>query len=381
MKDALIIGAGFAGATLARKLAEGGYKVRMVETRANIAGNMFDYTDENGIIVQQFGPHIFHTNLTHVFDFLNTFAAFMPYEHKVVGSIDGKMIPIPFNLQSIDLIYDAEMADRLKTKLIDRYGLGKKIPITELKREQDPELHALADFIYHKVFRNYTMKQWGMLPEELDPEVMTRVPVHISYDCRYFQDEIQQMPEGGFTPLFAKMLDHDNIEIQCNQDAKDCLRFAEANEEILVDGQVFDGVVIFTGCVDELFEQKHGALPYRSIDFQFETHSVRQYQEAAVVNYPNEHAFTRITEFKHFTGPVDAAQTTIMYEFSELNGPLPCYPIPHAENESIVKRYQREAAKYKNLHLIGRLAEYKYYNMDQVVHHALQLAERILQDD
>lgn len=378
MKKVVVIGAGFAGATISRKLAEANYEVDIYEKRDHLGGNAYDYLDRSKSYVHKYGPHIFHTNDDKVFEFLSEFTKWFKYEHKVLGFIDDKFVPIPFSLKSMEMLFDNDRASELKKKLINEYGKDKKVTISELRKQDSLDLSELADYVYNKVFLNYTKKQWNLLPEQLGEGVTGRVPVYISYDERYFQDKYQFMPANGYTKLFEKMLDHENIKIHLNCDAISKIEIR--NDKLIFDGKD-DVIVIFTGCIDELFNYKYGDLEYRSLKFEFENLNEESFQEAAVVNYPNNNDFTRITEFKKFTVEnCDSDNTTIVREYPcrYEKGMIPYYPIPLKECEDKYKKYYDESTKISNLYLIGRLAQYKYYNMDLVVKSALDLADKII---
>lgn len=271
MYDSIVIGAGIAGSVTARQLAEkGNQKVLVVEKRDHIGGNCYDRPDDYGILVHEYGPHIFHTNMEDVFAFLSRFTAWNLYEngHQVVANVDGRLIPVPFNLNTLHMVYEKDLADTLEKKLIDAYGEGSRVPIMKLRENPDPQIQAIAQYVYENVFLKYTMKQWGQTPDEISPEVTGRVPVLISYDNRYFQDQYQGVPADSFTEMFARMLDHENITVRTGTDAKDILEFGE--ETIRLEGQEFKGHVIFTGALDELYDCRYGRLPYRSLRFAFE---------------------------------------------------------------------------------------------------------------
>ena len=377
MKKVVIIGAGFAGGTVARLLADKGYEVEIYEEREHVGGNAYDFVDESKSYVHLYGPHIFHTNIQEVYEFLSNYTDWFPYEHKVLGYIDGNFVPIPFSLKSLEMNFPKDKAAKLKKLMIEKYGDGNKVPISKLREEKDKELGELADYVYNKVFLNYTKKQWDMLPEELGDGVTGRVPVYVSYDERYFQDKYQFMPAKGYTELFNNMLNHPNIKITTNKKINDELSFEK--DKILFNNE--EVILIYTGMIDELFNYKYGELEYRSLDFEFETLNKKSFQGAAVVNYPNDNKFTRITEFKKFTVEnCKSNKTTIVREYpcKYEKGKIPYYPIPLQRCEDNYKKYFDESKKYKNLYLIGRLAEYKYYNMDLVIKSAMDLAEKIV---
>ena len=372
----LVVGAGLSGATIARLLADVDCKVTIIDKRETIGGNVYDYVDKNGITVQKYGPHIFHTNIKEVFDFLSQFTEWDVYEHKVLANIYGRLVPVPFNLNSIDKIFSKEEAAELKDVLLKEVGLNNKVPIIELKKHENKKVRSFADFVYKNIFYKYTMKQWGFKPEELGSAVMNRVPVSVSYDDRYFQDEFQYMPKKGFTELVTNILKHKNITLKLGVDCKTLIKIE--NGEILYNGKPFDGKVIYTGAIDDLFDFKFGKLPYRSLKFAFKTKNCPSYQQAAVVNYTTTKRYTRISEFSKFAcGQKD--KTVIVKEYSVpwKNGRIAYYPIPIKENQEHYNKYAEEAAKVKNLYLLGRLANYKYINMDVAVKNAFDLFNSI----
>ena len=378
--DALVIGAGFAGAVTARKLAEeGNRRVLVLERRDHIGGNAYDCKDDAGILIHRYGPHIFHTNDKAVYDYLSRFTPWLDYQHRVVANVHGCLMPVPFNLDSLEIAF-GERAPALAEKLLAAYGAESKVTILDLRQNTDPELKEIADYVYENVFVNYTMKQWGTTPEQIDPNTTARVPVFLSRDDRYFQDPYQGMPANGYTSLFTRLLDHPNITVELNCDALSRLSFSE--EGVKLDGELVPGPVVYTGAVDELFGGRFGALPYRTLEFQFETHAVEWYQTRGTVNYTVDQPYTRITEFKHMTGQTDK-QTTIVKEFSKAYtgapGEIPYYAIINPENTALYEKYKALADAVPGLHLLGRLAEYKYYNMDAIVARALALADGLLQ--
>ncbi|MEB3750976.1 UDP-galactopyranose mutase [Geobacillus icigianus] len=378
MFDYVIIGTGFAGSVLAERIAtQLNKKVLMIEKRNHIGGNAYDSYDSQGILIHNYGPHIFHTKVKKVWDYLSNFTEWHLYHHKVLGVIDGKKVPIPFNLNSIHQVFPKSLAERLEKKLIENFGYNKKVPILKLREVEDPDLKFLADYIYEKVFLGYTTKQWGVTPEELDPSVTGRVPVYISRDDRYFQDPYQGMPKEGYTKLFERMLDHENIKILLNTDYKEVLEFNFETGEASLFGKKFNGEIVYTGPIDYFFDYKFGPLPYRSLNFVFEQFNQEQVQEVGTVNYPNDYNFTRITEFKHLTNQISDKTTTVK-EFSQEYIPgknIPYYPIKNEQNLELYRLYKEEARKYENLIFIGRLAEYQYYDMDMVVAKAIRVFE------
>lgn len=377
MKDVIIIGAGFAGATVANVLANKGKNVLIIDKRDHIGGNAYDYMEED-ILIHKYGPHIFHTNSKEVFDYLSNFTEWYKYEHKVLGHVDNKLVPIPFNFKSIEECLP-EKAEELIELLKNNYGEGKKVPIMELLSNENEDIRYLANYIYEHVFKYYTMKQWDMKVEELDSAVSARVPVNTSYDDRYFNDAYQYMPKEGYTKLIEKMLDNEHIEVLLNTNVTDILKLDDGT--IYYNGVSFNGDVYYTGALDELFEYKHGELPYRSLDLILERLN-KTFQDAATENYPeNDVKFTRITEYKHFMEVEPKGVTYIHTEYPfpyRRNGEVgnvPYYPIIKDENQALYETYVKEASKYPKLHLIGRLAEYKYYNMDAIVLKALEMCK------
>lgn len=376
--DAVIVGSGFAGATSARRFADAGRSVLLLEKRDHIGGNAYDCLDDAGVLIHKYGPHIFHTNSRRVYDFLCRFGSFSDYAHKVAARVGDKLIPVPFNLNSIDAVF-GERAESLRKKLLDRYAAEKKIPVFELTEQDDPELAELAEYVYENVFKYYTQKQWGVPMEQVSRETLSRVPVFLSRDDRYFQDAYQGMPTEGYTALIANMLDHPLIETVVSVDARE--RLTLDGERILLDGEEFLGEVIYSGPADELFDNKYGALPYRTLDFKFETHNVDRYQPYGTVNYTVSEDYTRITEFKILTEQQLPGVTTIMKEYSrayEGGEDIPYYAILDPENLALYEKYAAEANKSGRFHLLGRLAEYRYYNMDATVEKALTLCDELL---
>ena len=381
MFDSVIIGAGVAGSVAARELAESGRSVLVLEQRDHIGGNCYDEPDEHGILIHKYGPHIFHTKEKKAYDYLSRFTDWYAFGHEVVANVYGKLIPVPFNLNTLHMVYEKEKADTLEKKLIETFGMGSRVPILKLREQEDPEIRQIADYVYENIFLHYTMKQWGQTPEEIDPAVTGRVPVVISYDNRYFQEPWQGMPLNGYTPMFEKMLDHPKIRVETGVDARSRIRFEE--DQVILDGEPFCGEVIYTGPVDELFNCCFGRLPYRSLRFDFEYLDQKDYQGHSVVNYTVSEDFTRITEFKYLTGQ-KAPGTTIVREYpfayTGAEGEIPYYSIANEANQALYEKYRALTEKIPNVWLLGRLAEYKYYNIDAMVMKALELTEKLKQE-
>lgn len=360
MFDYLIVGAGYAGSVLAERLAKvANKKVLIIDKRSHIAGNAFDHYNEDGILVHKYGPHIFHTNSKDVFDYLSKFTAWHNYQHKVLASLDGQMVPMPINLNTINSLYGLN----LSSADVEDFFASRAEDIKKIVTSEDVVVSKVGRELYEKFFRGYTRKMWELDPSELDASVTARVPTRTNKDDRYFTDTYQAMPLHGYTRMFEKMLAHPNIKIMLNTN------YREIMDEISYKK------LIFTGPVDEYFNFCYGKLPYRSIDFKFETIDKEHFQPTGTVNYPNDYAFTRITEFKYLTGQKNT-KTSIVYEFPKAEGD-PYYPIPKPENGLLYKKYQALADQLSNTYFVGRLATYKYYNMDQVVAQALATFKKI----
>jgi UDP-galactopyranose mutase len=359
--DYLIVGAGYAGSVLAERLARGsGKKVLLVDRRPHIGGNAYDCYDDAGILIHKYGPHIFHTNSREVFEYLSTFTEWRPYEHRVRASVDGQLVPIPINLDTINQLYGL----KLNSMEVEDFFASMAEARETIRTSEDVVIARVGRELYEKFFRGYTRKQWGLDPSQLDAMVTSRVPVRTNRDDRYFTDTYQAMPQRGYTRMFENMLDHPNVKVLLNCDYRDI------KEEIAYDK------LIFTGPVDEFFDYRYGKLPYRSLRFDFRTVNQEWVQPVAVVNYPNEHLYTRVTEFKHLTGQ-EHLKSTLVYEFPQGEGD-PYYPVPRPENAELYKRYQALAEATPDVLFVGRLATYKYYNMDQVVGQALSVYSRMV---
>ena len=389
MYDAIIVGAGFAGAVTARRLAEAGLRVLILEQREHIGGNAYDEIDEAGILVQLYGPHIYHTKEEEVHRFLSRFTSWHDYRHEVVANIHGRLLPVPFNLNTLELVYGKQEAAVREKKLTEAFGYGTKVPILKLREHADPDIREIADYVYENIFLRYTMKQWGQTPEEIDPAVTGRVPIVLSRDNRYFTDTWQGMPEQGFTALFEAMLAHENITIRLGCRAQEVLEFVEGGS-IRVKWETqeedYSGIVVYTGPVDELFDYRFGHLPYRTLKFAWECCNQAEYQTHAVVNYTVDEEYTRITELKKFYDGAEAfPQTTIIKEYPGAyepgQGQIPYYAIINEENNRQYEHYLELAGQYPKLFLLGRLAEYKYYNMDAITKRALELSAELIRKE
>ena len=360
MFDYLIVGAGFAGSTVASQMARNfGKKVLLIDRRDHLGGNAYDHYDEAGILVHKYGPHIFHTNSLDVYEYLSQFTEWRQYEHRVRASVDGQLVPIPINLDTVNRIYGLN----LEVDDMEAYLESVAEKRAAIRTSEDVVVSRVGRDLYEKMFRGYTRKQWGLDPSELDASVTARIPVRTNRDDRYFTDKYQVMPAHGYTRMFENMLDHPNISILLGVDYRDVMRSVACRE------------IVYTGAVDEFFDFRYGKLPYRSLRFKHETLDTQQLQPVAVINYPDERPYTRVTEFKHLSGQ-EHPKTSIVYEFP-CNGGDPYYPVPRPENALLYKRYEVLAASTAGLHFVGRLATYKYYNMDQVVAQALTLCSKL----
>lgn len=360
INTALITGAGFAGSTIARALADAGRKVHLIDRRPHIGGNAFDELDAHGLLVHRYGPHIFHTNSERVWEFLSRFTEWRPYEHRVQCVVEGRHYPFPINRDTLNQLYGLSLDEAGAAAFFEQV----REPRDPVRNSEDVVLNSVGRDLYEKFFLNYTRKQWGMEPDQLKAGVAARIPTRTNTDDRYFTDRFQAMPLHGYTRMFESMLDHPNITVQTGVDFAD------------VDRSAFNHIV-FTGPIDAFYGHRYGALPYRSLRFEHaHLADIERLQPVGTVNYPNDHDFTRITEFKHLTGQRHAG-TSIVREYPQAEGE-PYYPIPRDDNEALFQRYQKLADLETNVTFVGRLAQYRYYNMDQVVAAALTAAKRII---
>ncbi len=360
MFDFLVVGAGFAGSVIAERLAsQAQKKVLIVDKRSHIGGNAYDCYNDDGLLIHKYGPHIFHTNSQEVFQYLSKFTEWRSYQHQVLASVDGQLVPIPINLNTINQLYGLNLT-LFQVEDFFAAAAEKREPI---RTSEDVVVNRVGRELYEKFFRGYTRKQWGLDPSELDATVTARVPVRTNRDNRYFTDSYQAMPLRGFTRMFENMLSHPNIKVMLNTDYREVERLIPYQQ------------MIYTGPVDEFFDYRYGKLPYRSLEFKHETLNMPVHQPVAVVNYPNDNLYTRVTEFKYLTGQ-EHTKTSIVYEFPRAEGD-PYYPVPRPENAELYKKYQALADATPKTYFVGRLATYKYYNMDQVVAQALTVFKKI----
>jgi UDP-galactopyranose mutase len=360
--DALVVGAGFAGATCAERLAAAGNRVLIIDKRPHIAGNAYDEMDAHGVLIHRYGPHIFHTNGKRIFEYLSRFTSWRFYEHRVRAIVDGRAYPIPINRTTINSLYGLDLDEAG----VQQHLEAVREPRESVRTSEDVVLSGVGKDLCDKFFRGYTRKQWGLELSDLSAGVAARVPVRTNDDDRYFADTFQFMPAAGYTQMFARMLANPLIEVQLATD------YFDIRELVRV------GHTIYTGPIDVFYDHRFGQLPYRSLQFEHEHLAAsEQYQEVGTVNYPNDHEYTRITEFKHLTGQM-CAGTSIVREYPRAQGE-PYYPIPRPENEAVFKRYQELANLEENVSFVGRLAQYRYYNMDQVVGAALKTIDNLLE--
>jgi UDP-galactopyranose mutase len=360
--DVLIVGAGFSGAVVAEQLADRGFDVVVIDKRDHIGGNAHDRADAHGVLIHPYGPHIFHTNSARISQYLSQFTQWRPYEHRVLASVDGQQVPIPINIDTVNRLYGLDLDE----DDIQAFYDGVREPREQIRTSEDVVINAVGRDLYEKFFRGYTRKQWGLDPSELNASVAARIPTRTNRDDRYFTDTFQQMPRDGYTRLFEQLLDHPNIRVEVGVDYFGLKDKVQARH------------VVYTGPIDAYYDHCYGHLPYRSLRFEHEhLADTQQYQSVGTVNYPNDHEYTRITEFKHLTGQAHAG-TSIVREYPQAEGD-PYYPVPRPENEFLFKRYEALALKEQGVTFVGRLAQYRYYNMDQCVGAALKAAEYVLE--
>ena len=378
MFDFIVVGCGYAGAVSARLISENlNKKVLIIEKRSHIAGNMYDEYNEIGILVHKYGPHISAMNNKKVYDFLSRFTEWIPYEHKVLAQIDDKKVPLPINLNSIKILFPEEYGVMSRV-IISEYGFGNNVPILSMMKSNINEIRDLADFLYRKVYLEYTMKMWNLNPKQIDPSVTGRIPFRVSYDDRHFLHRYQVMPKYGFTNLFKNMLNHPNISVKLDTEANEEISVDFNNQVIIYNNKKFDGKLIYTGSLDELCNYKYGPLPYRSLNFKFDNYFEDYIQPCAVLNWPDSKPATRRTEIKRLTGQILPNKTTTITEYpgeynkDDPNFNEPYYPILKKEHLDIYNKYVDELRRIKNFYFTGRLASYRYYNMEDAVINAME---------
>jgi UDP-galactopyranose mutase len=367
----LIVGAGLAGSVMAERISSILKKeVLIVDKRSHIGGNTFDYRNDKKILIHKYGPHIFHTNSDKIWNYVNNFTTFEPYFHRVTAIVEGMNLPVPFNIRSLFMAFPNIIADKVLAELIAEYGFGSKVSILELMKSSNKHIEALGDYVYNNIFLQYTLKQWGLNPRDIDKSITARIPIYLSHDTRYFQDKFQGMPTNGYSSMIENMLDNSLIKVQLNSEYKD------------IDNLDSFEKIIFTGCIDEYYNYKYGELDYRSLKFDLMDRNVKKYQDTAQVNYPNNFNFTRITEPKHFYREAMEIvnYTSLQFEYPQvyrrgINEPY--YPILNDQTNKLYKRYKKEASTDKSTIFLGRLAEFKYYNMDQVIGRSLSIFDTI----
>ncbi len=378
--DAIVAGCGLSGAVVARSLAEEKKKVLILEKRDHIGGNMYDYVNEDGILVHRYGPHTFHTCKKELFDYMCRYADWVDYRLTCGAVIDGKYTPTPFNYQTIDDFFPNE-AELIKHAIEQEYPGQEKAFVLDLLGHKNPLIAKYAGFLFEKDYSLYTAKQWGVSPDEIDPGVLKRVPIRFNYKIGYFDDPYQVMPAESYTAFFKNLLSHENIDVRLGVDALDLLELDEVKKKIRCQGRQFDGILIYTGAIDELFRGKYGRLPYRSLRFEWKTENRRSFQEAPVVAYPQAEGFTRITEYTKLPVQNVGEKTAYAVEYSlpYRKGVTaePYYPVLTEASQTMYEAYMREAGQYRQLYLCGRLADFKYYNMDQALERALAVITSI----
>lgn len=380
--DVIVVGCGLSGAVAARYLAEEkGKKVLILERREHIGGNMYDYVNMDGILVHKYGPHTFHTTKKELYDYVCRYAQWEEYKLTCGAVIDGKYTPTPFNYETIDKFFSKECAEEIKASIETAYQGKKKATVLELLNHEDANIRKYAEFLFEKDYSLYTAKQWGVSPKEIDPSVLKRVPIRFDYQIGYFDDEYQAMPKKSYTSFFDSLLAYDNIEVKLGVEATFVLTLEEKTKKILFNGEVFEGIVVYTGAIDELFQNRYGQLPYRSLRFEWKTEEKRSFQDAPVVAYPQAEGYTRITEYTKLPVQEVGDKTTYAIEYPLLyeqgRKMEPYYPVLTKTSQEMYVQYQKMAATYDNLYLCGRLADFKYYNMDQALERVLEVVKDI----
>ncbi len=385
MGEIIVVGSGFSGSILARKIAEElDRSVTVVEKRSHIGGNMYDYYDENGILIQKYGPHFLNTNKYFIIEFLEKYAKLYPHQTKLLSFVDNKYVRLPFNFETVQQLVGPKKAEGLLAKMREEYASRDRVPIMELLNSKNEDVREYGKLLFDKCYKTYVAKQWGKTPEEVDSSVMDRVPMAMNYDERYLNKDFQYLPKEGFTKLFENMLNHPNIKVELNTDALDYIAFDDEKKIITYDGKDVD-LLVFTGAIDELFQLKYGRLPYRSLDIRYTYEKKKSILPSEIVSYPQAKGYTRSTEYKKLTYGIDqdinismiATEYPLEYNPENEVGNTPYYPTVTEENFKLYEKYKKEAEEYGNIILCGRLAEYRYYNMDICIEHALEKFETV----
>lgn len=383
-KPIIIVGSGFSGSILARKIAEElDRKVTVVEKRSHIGGNMYDSYDEHGILIQRYGPHFLNTNKYFIIEFLEQYAELFPHDTKLLSFIDGKYVRLPFNFRTVQQLVGAKKSESLLAKLRAAFNGRDRVPILELVEHEDAEIREYGILLFEKAYRTYTCKMWGLQPEQIDKYVLDRVPMAMNFDERYLNKDFQYLPKAGFTMLFERMLDHPNIEVRLNTDALEHIALDEAAGMIRYDGEELD-CLIYTGMIDELFGYRYGALPYRSLDLQSAYYEETSHLPSEIVSYPQAEGYTRSTEYRKIMFDDSGARGTtvvteypLAYDTASEKANIPYYPVVTEESSRVYQKYLSDVQNYRGLFLCGRLAEFKYYNMDVCIEHALSYFEDV----
>lgn len=383
MKEIIVVGSGFSGSILARKLAEENYRVKVIEQRPHIGGNMYDYVNEYGVLVHKYGPHLINTNMVHVIEFLETYTELIPFAVNLLSLIDGKYVQLPFNYMTMQQLVGYKKASKLLDLMRKEFRGRETVSIFDLIEHPNDDIREYGNLLYEKAYKTYTAKQWNLDPDQLDQSVLDRVKMRLNYEERYLNADFQFIPKNGYTPIFENMLNHKNIEVFLNTDALDYISFDDQNKKVLYDGKQVE-ILVFTGAIDELFGLEYGALPYRSLEFEYESQKTDSILPTHIVSCPSpEVPYTRITEYNKINGQVKGEYATIAKEYSmpydktAPRGNLPYYPVVNKENLDLFHKYVAKAAEYSNLFLCGRLADYKYYNMDWIINHTLRKYETL----
>lgn len=380
MGKIIIVGTGFSGSILARKIAEEcNRKVEVIEKRSHIGGNMYDEYDEYGILVQKYGPHFINTNKYFIIEYLSRYCELVQHDTHLLSFIDGRYVQLPFNFRTLQQLVGAKKSEGLLKKLRERFNGRDRVPVFELIESEDEEIREYGEMLFEKAFRTYTAKQWGLQPEEIDKSVLERVPMAMSFDARYLNKDFQYLPKNGYTEIFKRLLTHPNISVELNTDALEHIRFDSKSKTVAYDGENIE-LLVFTGAIDELFGLQFGRLPYRSLDIRYTYENKKSILPEEIVSYPQAPGYIRSTEYKKFTFGIDqdmpvsmiATEYPLQYDPASDNANIPYYPIIAEKNLKLYEKYRAEAEKYGNIVLCGRLAEYRYYNMDVCIEHAFE---------